>query len=344
MVEENDTPSFSKELAVNNPASLLEMAQRVHDDFVEKGRATAEKLESDAQKKHDELISSAREFHDISILETESNAAAIIEDAQLSAFTLISDAKIKADGIVSGAEASILQLETSILKLQEFEAAYRGNLQALVAGAQATLVVAELAVEDNKVSELEDDESEEPNVSYQNKNLRHIMTSVEPVNEIHSEDDAAADSADELVEPEPIIYNFDNFDTSTYYDPLAVKPVLDPEVSASIIAASGLTEDADSEDENATDEDSDNDTSGDESEAADDATDATDEAVTGEFVGISSETSEPIYYDPSTLTSGTDPEIVAATVGEPGAGKGLTEDESSDDETDSEDDTEEDKK
>lgn len=158
MVEENDSPSFSTELAINKPASLLEMAQRVHDDFVEKGRATAEKLEFDAQKKHDELISSAKEFHDITILETESNAAAIIEDAQLSAFSLISDAKIKADGIVSGAQESILRLETSILKLQEFEAAYRGNLQALVSGAQATLAVAELAVEDTELPAPDSDE------------------------------------------------------------------------------------------------------------------------------------------------------------------------------------------
>jgi cell division septum initiation protein DivIVA len=159
MVEENDTPSFSKELATNQPASLLEMAQRVHDDFVEKGRATAEKLESDAQKKHDELISSAKEFHDISILESESAAAAIVEDAQLSAFTLISDAKIKADSIVSDAHEKTVNLEASILKLQEFEAAYRSNLQALVSGAQATLAVAEIAVEDNELLAPEADEA-----------------------------------------------------------------------------------------------------------------------------------------------------------------------------------------
>lgn len=148
MVEENEATSYSSELAVNQPASLLEMAQKVHDDFVEKGRATAEALESEAQKKHDELISSAKEFHDITMLESESRAATIIEDAQLSAFTLISDAKVKADGIVSDAHEKTVNLEASILKLQEFESAYRANLLALVSSAQATLAVPELEVEE----------------------------------------------------------------------------------------------------------------------------------------------------------------------------------------------------
>lgn len=343
MVEENVTPSFSKELSLTQPASLLEMAQRVHDDFVEKGRATADKLEFDAQKKHDELISSAKEFHDITILETESNAAAIIEDAQLSAFSLISDAKIKADGIVSGAQESILRLETSILKLQEFEAAYRGNLQALVAGAQATLVVAELAVEDRVL----------PPVDDENEDLASDDSGTDET-EIDEADEKCLAGNDGLIEsnegyessPEPIIYNFDNFDTSTYYDPLAVKPVLDPEVSASIIAASGLTEDTSADDETSEAEDRDEDTSSEEVKTADDAaeTDEIEADENADFVTVSNETLEPIYYDPSTLTSGTDPEIVDAIVGEPGAGKGLTEDESSEDETDSDDDTEDEKK
>lgn len=320
MVEENDTPSFSKELALNEPTSLLEMAQRVHDDFVANGKAKAEKLEFDAQKKHDELISSAREFHDISMLETESNAAAIIEDAQLSAFTLISDAKIKADSIVSGAQESILRLETSILKLQEFEAAYRSNLQALVAGAHATLAVAELEVEDQDLSANEDDEECLGGNDGLLESDEGYVPSHEPV--------------------APIIYNFDNFDTSTYYDPLAVKPVLDSEVSASIIASSGLSEDTDTEDESTESEASE------ESETVDDAADAEDEAAiteNGELVGISSETAEPIYYDPATLTSGTDPKIVDLIVGEPGQGKDITEEGSSEDESKTETDAEDEK-
>lgn len=324
MIEENDTPSFSKELAVNNPASLLEMAQRVHDDFVANGRAKAEDLEFTAQKKHDELISSAREFHDISILEAESNAAAIIEDAQLSAFTLISDAKIKADGIVSGAQESILRLETSILKLQEFEAAYRSNLQALVAGAQATLVVTELEVENRDIPDTDEDDSTEANET--------------------SENELTFDDVDPA--PVKIIYNLDNFDIPDSYDPLAVKPVLDPEVSASIIASSGLSQDTDTDDESTESKDSD-DSSSEESETVDNAANAEDEIATtenGELVGISSETAEPIYYDPATLTSGTDPKIVDLIAGERGAGKNVTEDESSDDETESETDTEDEKK
>jgi vacuolar-type H+-ATPase subunit H len=283
MVEENDTPSFSRELALNQPTSLLEMAQRVHDDFVAKGKARAEELESEAQRKHDELISSAKEFHDITILETESNAAAIIEDAQLSAFSLISDAKIKADGIVSGAQGSIVQLEASILKLQEFEAAYRGNLQALVSGAQATLAVAELAVEDTELPAPDSDE----------------VPAAENVNFADALDHAVQSGEDVILVG-------------------AVRDVESAEVDA--VETPAESEDVHSDDESETDEEEVPE-SEDDSEEDEDNSDDTETAESDPVIyTLVDETPESVYYDPLAAKHDIDASTVASILGQSGLG------------------------
>lgn len=163
MAEIDYFPALPSEPTTDKSASLLEMAQKVHDDFVEAGKTTAEQLVFDAQTKHDELIANAQEFHDISILEAESTAASIVEDAQLTAFSTVNDANLAAANILANIEDNKLNLEASILKLQEFEATYRNQLQALVSGAQATLAVAQLAAEDQNIPEFgsEEDKSKD---------------------------------------------------------------------------------------------------------------------------------------------------------------------------------------
>lgn len=264
MVELNDTPAFPNDPQAAQSASLLEMAQKVHDDFVETGRSRAEALESEAQKKHDELISSAREFHNITLLEAESSAAAIVEDAQLSAFSLISDAKIKADGIVADAHEKTIHLESSILKLQEFEAAYRANLQALVSGAQATLAVAEIAVDDSELPVADFDEEnatesetlvDEPSAENDDSPSDDLVVSDEdsetdeeeiPESEGDSEED---EDSEETVEASSVIYTLDNSQADeahepVYYDPLAVESEIDAATVASILDQSGLNSDS----------------------------------------------------------------------------------------------------
>lgn len=281
MVELNDTSTFPSDPQTNQPASLLEMAQKVHDDFVEKGRAKAELLESEAQKKHDDLISSAKEFHDISILESESAAAAIVEDAQLSAFTLISDAKIKADGIVSDAHEKTINLEASILKLQEFEAAYRANLQALVSGAQATLAVAELAVEDTELPTPDSDEA----------------PAAESIN--------FAEIIDRALQPDA--------------DVIFVGQVRDVETAdVDTVEESAETEGVHTEDVVDSDEDSEADEeeiteSEDDSEEDEDNSDAAPVIYT-----LVEETPEAIYYDPLAAKSAIDAATVASILGQSG--------------------------
>lgn len=265
MVELNNTPAFPNDPQAAQSASLLEMAQKVHDDFVETGRSRAEALESEAQKKHDELISSAREFHNITILEAESSAAAIVEDAQLSAFSLISDAKIKADGIVADAHEKTIHLESSILKLQEFEAAYRANLQALVSGAQATLAVAEIAVDDSELPAADFDEetatesetlvTDEPSAEIDDAPSDDLVVSDDdseadeeeiPESEGDSEED---EPSEETVEESPVIYILDDSVADEahepiYYDPLAAESAIDAATIASILDQSGLNNDS----------------------------------------------------------------------------------------------------
>jgi cell division septum initiation protein DivIVA len=283
-----DANSFSDGQAEIQPTSLLEMAQKVHDDFVANGKAKAEALESAAQLKHDELISNAKEFHDITILEAESEAATIIEDAQLSAFSLISDAKIKSDSIINGIQDKKLQLEAAVLKLQEFESTYRANLNALVSGAQATLAVAEIAVEDTETSESEENET----TAIQGVNFAEVIESV-----VHADAGPVLLGAGRDVETSTD-FSIDQTETNSDVESNeTATPETEYETGETIEPTADVPdEDADSDEEDV--------------ESAEDEDNATDPDEVKPTFEENSSSESPVYYDPLA----TKPEIDAATV------------------------------
>lgn len=262
------------------PATLLEMAQKVHDDFIEKGKTTSEELVLEAQTKHDELIASAQEFHDISILEAESTAASIVEDAQLTAFSTVRDANIKVAEALAAAQESKLNLEASILKLQEFESAYRNQLQALLSGAQATLTVAQLAAEDTNLPTPDSDDAP----SAENANFTEVLESA-----ASSDADVALVGAVRDVETEEVDF--------------ADEPTETEDAPADDVVVSDDESEADEEEATKAEDDSEE--------------DETAESVPVIYTLVE-ETPEAIYYDPLAAKSSIDAATVASILNQSG--------------------------
>lgn len=93
-----------------NSASIIALAQRLHDEHVAEGEA-----------KHNELVAAG-----------EQQQAKLIGDAQAEANRILGEANAKSHQEKVSLEAQKSKLEQSIKDLREYEAQYRGQLKALI--------------------------------------------------------------------------------------------------------------------------------------------------------------------------------------------------------------------
>lgn len=112
----------------NESAGILNLAQKVHDDYVAEGQAKAERLVADAQTTADNLVSTAR-------VESEE----LRSEAAKEADTVVSEAEKHANELVASAKEEEAKLETRIAALKKVEYEYRARLVDLANGALETL-------------------------------------------------------------------------------------------------------------------------------------------------------------------------------------------------------------
>jgi hypothetical protein len=145
--------------AVAQSARLLELAQKLHDELINSATVEAAKLREDAQVDYDSLTTEARVFHESMVSEAEQKASQITHEAEDRAEALILKAEAKAIAITVESEGKNVALNTSILKLQSFEAEYRNNLRKLVESAATTLGLHESIEDEINTEDYESQES-----------------------------------------------------------------------------------------------------------------------------------------------------------------------------------------
>lgn len=115
----------------NESVSMLNLAQKVHDDYVTEGKTKAENLVSEAQATADSLVS-----------EAQAESTYLRTEAESEANRLVQEAEEKAEDVVKSAEAEAAELERRISGLKKIEYEYRARLSDLANNAIKTLEAA----------------------------------------------------------------------------------------------------------------------------------------------------------------------------------------------------------
>lgn len=113
---------------INDSIDILTLAQRMHDELVEKGQREYEQLLEEAGRTADRLLSEAH---------VESRR--IQDNTDREARELLTNAKQQAENILSELQIKKGSLTEEISRLQAFEANYRQSLEDLIVNAQNTL-------------------------------------------------------------------------------------------------------------------------------------------------------------------------------------------------------------
>lgn len=112
----------------NESASILNLAQKVHDDYVTEGKNKADSLIFEAQEVAERLVS-----------EASAEAESLRTEATNEANRVLSEAESDAREIVESAEAEAAELESRIKNLKRIEYEYRARLSDLANNALKSL-------------------------------------------------------------------------------------------------------------------------------------------------------------------------------------------------------------
>lgn len=109
--------------SVQSSNSLLELAQRLHDEHIAEGEA-----------KRDELVTEAENRSRTLIAEAEGKSRRVREDAEKRANQIVNEAEQRQREIIGRLEAQKKTLEARIAELREFESDYRQQLRGYIEG------------------------------------------------------------------------------------------------------------------------------------------------------------------------------------------------------------------
>jgi hypothetical protein len=113
----NDNLDAARSEEQRRALSLLDMAQKTHDELL-----------SSAQKQQEEILTAAREEAERLVFEAELYKEQTLETSSAKAEELVSNAEIEAASIVNSTQAKRDDLQLEIAKLVALEAGYRDRL------------------------------------------------------------------------------------------------------------------------------------------------------------------------------------------------------------------------
>jgi DivIVA domain-containing protein len=124
---------------VGQAAAMLNMAQQLHDEYVQKGKNESERLINEGQEKHDNLIekgqkehdrlvTEGKKSHDDSVASGKKENERLITEATEENKRIITEAKKTADNTYETLAKERSTIEKKIEELQQFEKDYRTRL------------------------------------------------------------------------------------------------------------------------------------------------------------------------------------------------------------------------
>lgn len=99
-------------------ASVISLAQRLHDEHVHAGEVERDRLISEAQKRHDELLATGQSQHD-----------ELVRTGTEKSTSMIADAEKRRDNLLSDLEKQHTSIRSEIERLKAIEVEYRTHLK-----------------------------------------------------------------------------------------------------------------------------------------------------------------------------------------------------------------------
>lgn len=118
--------------AASDAAGLIALAQKVHDEYVQQGKAEHERVVGEATSRSEELLRTAQARHDELLSTGQSEHDRLTGEARLEHDRLLAEAEQRRQAVISDLETERVELDQTIGRLRDFEQDYRGRLRAYI--------------------------------------------------------------------------------------------------------------------------------------------------------------------------------------------------------------------